>query len=602
MIAIKLFEYALTTAEIGVMFSKGLDPHGLNILYAYGDANLRIPRPQGCRIVMLNGGAVSFTSKMQTVTAPSTTWAETTTLFDCSTDVLGLRNLLSELGHLQEEATVIYQDNKSAIQIATNRGSLGKTSRAMDLKTLSIRDRIEDHKVFPVYLKTDRMLADMGSKALSASPFIQFRDIMNGYALVKAHYPDYPISDLVYDVSNDLSLFTQESNSDSHHPISRISALILGMKCTYLSHEDDEDLPDEAEEEEEDDDDDDMDTTHENDTSDDEENNNDEEANQQGDTNDNDMNKSSSAIKQSSKYPPSSKYFDNTRYGPSTPSPTHHQPPNVKRQPIMRIRGGAPDNAIEEMDNNQSSDINNEDAVLPMPCYTSKFNNGFCKWGANCRFQHKNKRDKAANITTYRCFDSKEDTKHITYDQYATYNLDLIPQEKLGGYSPYEIRTGRKPNNVATSTTVAPMPSYQRRDDSSDDSDEDTISKIFEEINKGEFDSSKKRKRFDTDRQEFWKERKVWQPGLQPSQSNDVNDGGEYEQFQSSPYVFNLNQFPNMLCENDDLPDPRIYNIDVQQLRYWHIHDLTDATCLEDTTYDSYYRYLEEMNPFRREP
>jgi hypothetical protein len=60
----KLFEYALTTSEIGLMFSKGLDPHGLNILYAFGDANLRIPRPQGCRILMLNGGAVSFTPKI----------------------------------------------------------------------------------------------------------------------------------------------------------------------------------------------------------------------------------------------------------------------------------------------------------------------------------------------------------------------------------------------------------------------------------------------------------------------------------------------------------------------------------------------------------
>jgi hypothetical protein len=203
MIAIKLFEYALSTADIGVIYSKGLDPHGLNVLYAYGDANLRIPRPQGCRIVMLNGGAVSFTSKMQTVTAPSTTWAESTTLFDCSTDVLGLRNLLSELGHLQEEATVIYQDNKSAIQIATNRGSLGKTSRAMDLKTLSIRDRIEDHKVIPVYLQTERMIADMGSKALPASPFILFRDVMNGYALVKAHYPNYPMSEYIYDINKD---------------------------------------------------------------------------------------------------------------------------------------------------------------------------------------------------------------------------------------------------------------------------------------------------------------------------------------------------------------------------------------------------------------
>ena len=117
--------------------------------------------------------------KMQTLTAPSTTWAETKTLFDCSTDVLGLRNLLSELGHLQEGPTIIYQDNKSAIQIATNRGSLGKTSRAMDLQTLSVRDRIEDHLVFPEYLETDRMIADMGSKALPETPFIKFRDVMN---------------------------------------------------------------------------------------------------------------------------------------------------------------------------------------------------------------------------------------------------------------------------------------------------------------------------------------------------------------------------------------------------------------------------------------
>jgi hypothetical protein len=96
---------------------------------------------------MMNGAAVSFVSKMQTLTAPSSTWAESVTLFDCSTDVMGIRNLLSELGHLQESPTTIYQDNKSAIQIANNRGSLGKNSRAMDLKTLTIRNRIEDHFV-----------------------------------------------------------------------------------------------------------------------------------------------------------------------------------------------------------------------------------------------------------------------------------------------------------------------------------------------------------------------------------------------------------------------------------------------------------------------
>ena len=142
----------------------------------------------------------------------------------------------------------------------------------MDLQTLSIRNRIEDNQVFPIYTHTTTMLADMGSKALPEMPFIKFRDVMNGYALVKAHHPDKALPDYVYNVSKDPSLFTPESISDSHHPISRISALILGMKCTYLSHDDDEDLPDEVEEEEEDNDGHDMESTHEDVTSDEDQN------------------------------------------------------------------------------------------------------------------------------------------------------------------------------------------------------------------------------------------------------------------------------------------------------------------------------------------
>lgn len=45
-IAVKMCEYALTTKDIGLMFSKGLDPHGINELYAYEDENFRLPRAQ----------------------------------------------------------------------------------------------------------------------------------------------------------------------------------------------------------------------------------------------------------------------------------------------------------------------------------------------------------------------------------------------------------------------------------------------------------------------------------------------------------------------------------------------------------------------------
>ncbi len=225
-IAIKLFEYALTTKDIGLIYSKGLDPHGENIIYAYGDASLRIPRPQGCRIVMMNGAAISFVSKMQTLTAPSSTWAESVTLFDCSTDVIGLRNLLSELGHLQESATKIYQDNKSAIQIANNRGSLGKNSRAMDLKTLTIRNRIEDHHVETEWLETKGMVGDMGSKALSENPFTRFRDSMNGYALVRARFPNKILSPYIYNSEPNFST------------LNAIQAMIMGFKFHREEQED----------------------------------------------------------------------------------------------------------------------------------------------------------------------------------------------------------------------------------------------------------------------------------------------------------------------------------------------------------------------------
>ena len=63
----------------------------------------------------------------------------------------------------QEYPTVIYQDNKSTIQIANNRGSLGKASRAMDLEVLAIRNRIEDHEVGVEYCMSDNMSADLGT-------------------------------------------------------------------------------------------------------------------------------------------------------------------------------------------------------------------------------------------------------------------------------------------------------------------------------------------------------------------------------------------------------------------------------------------------------
>ena len=147
---------------------------------------------------MLNGAAVLYKAKKQSKTAPSACHSEIMAYFEGTTYCLGLRNLLSELGMFQEAPTVVYQDNESAEKIINNRGSLGVTSRAMDLEILTSRNRVEDQLVSTKWKCTGDMLADLGTKALALNPFARLRDSMNGYLLVKAAYPNKSMPSCVY--------------------------------------------------------------------------------------------------------------------------------------------------------------------------------------------------------------------------------------------------------------------------------------------------------------------------------------------------------------------------------------------------------------------
>ncbi len=134
----------------------------------------------------MNDAAISMTSKKHTTTDDSTTASELTELHLCACDVVGFRELMKEIGLEQVRPTVIWQDNQAAIQVAMNRGSLSKKTRAMEVRVFSVRNKIEDMKVEPIYLKTENMLADIGTKALDPSLFISLRDQLCGYKKIIA--------------------------------------------------------------------------------------------------------------------------------------------------------------------------------------------------------------------------------------------------------------------------------------------------------------------------------------------------------------------------------------------------------------------------------
>jgi hypothetical protein len=180
-ILVKALEYGWSSRKMGILYDGNQSESDANKLVAYADSSFSTPRSQGCRIVIMNGALISYTSKRHTTTDDSTTAAELTEAYLAACDVEGFRNLNEEIGIGADGPTVLFQDNQAAIQIAMNRGSLSRKTRATEIRTLTIRNKVEDLKVVPIYLETTKMLADLGTKALDPKQFVFLRDEVCGY-------------------------------------------------------------------------------------------------------------------------------------------------------------------------------------------------------------------------------------------------------------------------------------------------------------------------------------------------------------------------------------------------------------------------------------
>lgn len=184
--ALMILEYCYTTRKMGVIFSRDLDEHGVNILSAYADASFKTPKSDECSLTMMNGAVISGHWGTQTTTADSTMKAEYMAAYRASCDVIGLRNLMEELGFKQPGPTILYEDNQPCIQTANNPGAIQKKSKTFDIQHFTLRDRIIDKQIEMVYCQTLLQIADIGTKLLPTKQFEFLRDLMNGYALVRA--------------------------------------------------------------------------------------------------------------------------------------------------------------------------------------------------------------------------------------------------------------------------------------------------------------------------------------------------------------------------------------------------------------------------------
>jgi hypothetical protein len=101
----------------------------------------------------------------------SSTESELEAVFELVKEIKWWRNFLEEIGFEQGEATTIYEDNKSTIQLCTNfSGNMGKTKHYI-LRIKYVNQQVQEQQEIELkYIESDDNISDILTKASFSSP------------------------------------------------------------------------------------------------------------------------------------------------------------------------------------------------------------------------------------------------------------------------------------------------------------------------------------------------------------------------------------------------------------------------------------------------
>lgn len=123
------------------------------------------------------GGAVCWSSKLQSIVALSSTEAEYIAAVEAGKEIMWMRNILNEFGHSCKRPSTLFMDNQSALSVSRNPEHHGRMKH-LDLRTHWLRDMVEKKVIAPFHLPTDVMPADLLTKALSREKVVKLRSLM----------------------------------------------------------------------------------------------------------------------------------------------------------------------------------------------------------------------------------------------------------------------------------------------------------------------------------------------------------------------------------------------------------------------------------------
>ena len=171
-VATDVLRYLAGTKDYGITFGGGHsimpEPMGYCDADFAGDVDTR--RSTTGYIFLLNGGAISWSSRRQQTVAASTTEAEYMAAAAATKEALWLRKLLFDLRKSGNTIT-IKADNQGAIKLLKN-PITSMRSKHIDVIYHFARERVKRKEVCFEYVKTEHMIADILTKAIPAAKHV----------------------------------------------------------------------------------------------------------------------------------------------------------------------------------------------------------------------------------------------------------------------------------------------------------------------------------------------------------------------------------------------------------------------------------------------
>jgi hypothetical protein len=167
----RIFRYLAGTRELWLSYGETR-----RALEGYADADGSMAEDRRAisgYAFLIDGGAVSWSSKRQEIISLSTTESEYVAATHGMKEALWLRSLISEVFGKLGDATVMFSDNQSAIALARDHQYHARTKH-IDVRYHWIRWVIEQGSIQLIYCPTNDMVADALTKALPSTKVKHF--------------------------------------------------------------------------------------------------------------------------------------------------------------------------------------------------------------------------------------------------------------------------------------------------------------------------------------------------------------------------------------------------------------------------------------------